>query len=412
MVGGISADWAKTDVLQAQAMGVDAFALNVVTTTADWSNNAIKLLFDAAGAAGFKLFFSFDMTHFNDPSEFIGLLQQYYNHPAYYKPTGANYVSTFYGGTKSFGYSTANAGWQAKLKDAAKSKGINTYFVPAFDDAPVDPANFFTTFPVADGAFAWEQSWPWPSQGIANVSSTRDAAYLTAARKASKTYMMGIAPIQFKHMGSGANYIRRGGLNFALRIPQILSLGPDVVQIQSWNDAGESHYIGNVWSWALSGTNIGSYTDGYDHSAWQILLKPFVKAFKAGVTSVTGVVPTSGNAQGVFWHSTLMNTASCNGDPIGVPQNRNLMENKIEVAVMLASGVSGKINVFSGGRQIASYGAVAGLNMFEVPGMVPGTVRVEVRTNTGALMLSGSGSKQVLADSSNCNYNPQVVALA
>ena len=83
---------AVTDVTQAQAMGFDAFALNVISTDA-WSMASISYLFQAAAAIGFHLFFSFDMTHFTDPSQFIPLLQMYANNPSYYKYENLPFVS-------------------------------------------------------------------------------------------------------------------------------------------------------------------------------------------------------------------------------------------------------------------------------------------------------------------------------
>jgi glucan endo-1,3-alpha-glucosidase len=258
-------------------------------------------------------------------------------------------AGTFDGGTQTFGYQNPNAGWQAKYRDALNSLSIPTYFVPAFDDSQ-----------------------------------------------------------------SSLNYYRLGGLDFALRISQILSLGPDFVEIQSWNDAGESHYIGSIWPWALSGTNVGSYTNGYDHSGWQILLKPFIAAYKAGITDVSQLVPTNGaHVQGVFWHATLLSTASCSGDSLGKPDGSQNMQDTIEVAVIVAAGVSGvKVNVFSGNQQVGSYDAVQGLNAWEVHGLQVGQVKVVVTSPYGGTLVSGTGPINVIADSNNCNYNPQVVGLA
>lgn len=50
------------DVSQAQSIGLDAFALNVQQPSAWWTHATLSLLFDAASQAGFKLFFSMDMS--------------------------------------------------------------------------------------------------------------------------------------------------------------------------------------------------------------------------------------------------------------------------------------------------------------------------------------------------------------
>lgn len=406
---------AVQDVQQTQAMGLDAFALNVQTTDS-WCTTSVGYLFSAAQAAGFKLFFSADMSSFSDPSTFIiTYLKPYYSNSAYYQYKGLPFVSTFYGGTLSTGYSSPNAFWQAKLKDVMNAAGMPIFFVPAFSDASTTPSTFFANFPVVDGQFNWDASWPWASQGMVNVSSADDVTYITSAKSFGKTFMMGISALQFKHMSTSQNWYRRGGLGLALRIPQILSAQPNFVEIQTWNDAGESHYIGPVWPEAISGTDITSYTDGFDHTGWQQLLTPFMKAFKAGATSVTSVVPTNGKSvQGVFWHSTLLSSATCSGDSIGkVSGLTSLVQDVVETAVMVASGVTGaKMIVTSNGVTIGTYALTTGLNAFEVPGMTAGVVSVKVVDAAGNTLMSGTGSKAVAADASYCNYNPQVVALA
>lgn len=73
-------------------MGFDAFALNVISTD-PWSMSAIAYLFQAAAAIGFHLFFSFDMTHFSDPSQFFAILKMYIGSPAYYHYDSLPFVS-------------------------------------------------------------------------------------------------------------------------------------------------------------------------------------------------------------------------------------------------------------------------------------------------------------------------------
>ena len=77
---------------QAQAVGFDAFALNIISMDS-WSTDAIATLFQAAALIGFSLFFSFDMINLSDPSEFIWLIQQYASNPAYYHHDGQPFVS-------------------------------------------------------------------------------------------------------------------------------------------------------------------------------------------------------------------------------------------------------------------------------------------------------------------------------
>lgn len=83
---------ARQDVKEAKDMGLDAFALNIISTEW-WSTDTIRWLFEAAQQVEFKLFFSFDMNHFSHPSQFIPLLKQYCDHNAYFMYNDLPFVS-------------------------------------------------------------------------------------------------------------------------------------------------------------------------------------------------------------------------------------------------------------------------------------------------------------------------------
>jgi glucan endo-1,3-alpha-glucosidase len=85
-------------------------------------------------------------------------------------------------------------------------------------------------------------------------------------------------------------------------MPQILAAKPDFVEYLTWNDGGESTYIGNVWPDAIENSVVHGYADGFNHTGWGAIIGPFITAFKAGATSVTDIVPSNGAvAAGVFW---------------------------------------------------------------------------------------------------------------
>ena len=209
--------------------------------------------------------------------------------------------------------------------------GHPIYFVPAFQDVAAS-SNFFTTeFPTLDGAMNWN-SWPFNTQGDIIVPTTDDVTYLNSAHSAGKTFMMGVSPLQFKHMDAGDNWYRRGEQNLEYRFGQVLNLQPDFVELQTWNDAGESHYMGNSWPEPISGTNIGAYTTAYDHTGYQQVLPAFIKAYKAGATTTSTMYPTNGAiAQGVFWHHTLLAAGDCSSDSLGKPTGANTVEDKVTV---------------------------------------------------------------------------------
>lgn len=194
-----------------------------------------------------------------------------------------------------------------------------------------------------------------------------------------------------------------------------MSLQPDFVEFLTWNDGGESSYIGNVWPDAIQGSPCHSYIDNFDHSGWgNNLIAPFITAYKAGSKNVADIVPSNGkNASGVFWHRTILTTATCASDPLGKPQGWNNAEDVVNVAVLLSSSAVGAtINVYSGGSKIGSKVGVKGLNAWSVSGLKVGNVKVEVLAKAGGnALLSTTGGKNVAADAAVCNYNYDVVAL-
>jgi len=146
--------------------------------------------------------------------------------------------------------------------------------------------------------------------------------------------MIGISPLQFKHVDSNDKWYRRGEQNLEYRFGQVLNLQPDFVEFQTWNDAGESHYMGNSWPEPTTGTNIGTYTTTYDHTGYQQVIPAFIRAWKAGDTTTSTMYPSNGAiAQSVFWHHTLLTNGSCTADSLGNPIGVETVENKVTVNI-------------------------------------------------------------------------------
>ncbi|KAJ2903532.1 hypothetical protein MKZ38_009754 [Zalerion maritima] len=363
MIGGISEAHCQQDVQDALDLGLDAFALNF-DQFASWSNATVDYLFDAADDLGFGLFFSFDMSgdYFSDPSEYAAYLLQYTSRGSYFLYSGTPLVSTF-----------------------------------------------------GDGVFNWD-SWPAANSGNISVPTSGDETYLSAASANSKLFMMGISPLQFKHISSSTNWYRRGESNLEVRLGQALSLQPDMLEIQTWNDGGESHYVGNLWKDPFEGSTAGeaiwAYAGEYHHAGYQEILKSFIRAWKAGDEATDGMVPTNGEAaQGVFWHHTLTVDGDCAGDDLGKPGGIDDAEDRLTAVVLVQEGQSGLYAIaWSGPTELGQVDLVEGYNSFFFGGMTPGIVTVEVWQND-AKILGASGPIQMTDSSSICNYNFQVVAL-
>lgn len=193
----------------------------------------------------------------------------------------------------------------------------------------------------------------------------------------------------------------------------MLELQPDFVEIITWNDSGESHYIGNCWPEAISGAPaIQAYSNGFDHTAWQDVLAPFISAYKNGATSISQVTPFGAFA-GAFWYRTILQSASCASDPLGRPQGADNAQDLINIAVLLPANTSGvTIRVSSGGNVVATLPTKPGLNEAAVS-IKTGAQKVELVASNGQVLGAGSSTQDVEADSSGvCNFNYQVVHIA
>lgn len=185
------------------------------------------------------------------------------------------------------------------------------------------------------------------------------------------------------------------------------------MEVITWNDAGESHYVGNFWPEQIAGTSEGDYANGYDHTGWQQVITPFITAYKNGATSVGQITTQSGSPEGAIWYRTLLKSASC----ANTITNYQQAEDAINFAVVLpASDAAYTIEVYSNDALIGTFSGVEGLNYESVPGLQAGSGQsIRVLDGSGNVVKTANGTKDVLnesSDSSMCNWNYEVVGLS
>ncbi|KND88090.1 Glucan endo-1,3-alpha-glucosidase agn1 [Tolypocladium ophioglossoides CBS 100239] len=407
MVGSMTQDEATQDVRDARSAGFNAFALNTHDISSAWAVNALTYLFNAADqTTDFKLFISFDMSWKTiTPSDIPAFLVNYTGRASYYKVNGNPFVSTY------FGQDFTSDQWNTGFRQPLKTRNVTPFFVPDFDRWPGYPNNFVNSYPVIDGAFSWESAWPAPGSGVSPVSDSIDSNVLQQTRAAGKVYMMPLSSFQFKYMSDGKWY-RIGEVNLPQRMEQILALQPDFVEFLTWNDAGEGHYIGNVFPDAISCCpDIQSYANNFDHKGWQQLVKPFMDAYRNGATDSSKIMPPSSSPVGTLWYRTLLTSASCSS----TVSNHEQGQDAINYGVILpSSGYT--INVYSNGKQLGSFPGKAGLNYQSVLGLqTGGDQRIDILDSSNNKVATATGTKNVLAqslDSTLCNWNYEVVGLS
>ncbi|GFF26046.1 mutanase Pc12g07500 [Aspergillus lentulus] len=293
------ADWIRNMNLAMEAH-IDAFALNIA---AGWVDNDAQIAnaFTAADSLGFKLFFSFDYAG-NGPwaeSDVYNLIRTYGSNTAYYHYNGAPFVSTFEG--------TDNANDWITIKAET-----GCFFMPDWSSRGAEVA-LKLGGGVADGLFSWA-AWAW---GSWNMTTYVDASYNQTLN--GKPYMMPVSPWFFTNLpGYKKNWLWRSDDLWYDRWQQVWYFQPEFVEIISWNDFGESHYIGPLDDTQYSAFKIGNapynYVENMPHDGWRQLLPYVIDTYRNGRATfdtevlVTWYRPTLASACGDG--GTTANTAS------------------------------------------------------------------------------------------------------
>ncbi|RHZ66652.1 hypothetical protein CDV55_103731 [Aspergillus turcosus] len=269
-----SADWAK-HIRLAQDAQIDAFALNIAARDAI-NAQSIPLAFEAAQAARFKIFFSFDYVARGpwNQDDVTELLLRYKVNEAYYRNNGRPLASTFEG--------SENAEEWINIKAST-----DCFFIPDWSSLGAKAA-LDKGYGTVDGLFSWAA---WPS-GPQDINTQVDVSYLKHLNESEGlVYMMPVSPWFYTNLpGYGKNWLWRGDDLWHDRWQEVLSVRPEFVEIISWNDYGESHYIGPLHEGGYELFRTGkapfNYAENMPHDGWRTLLPFIIGTYKHGHAEV------------------------------------------------------------------------------------------------------------------------------
>ncbi|KAJ5165678.1 Glycoside hydrolase family 71 [Penicillium coprophilum] len=265
-------DW-EHEINLAREAHIDGFALNFGSGV-DY-NLAFLKAFVTADKLSFKFVLSFDYAG-NGPfakDDVIDRLRDWTSFGAYYHFRGKPLVSTFEG--------PANAADWVQIKAE-----VDCFFMPDWSSRGAKDALALKT---ADGLFNWA-AWPW---GNTDMDTYVDASYLDyLERSGGKPYMMPVSPWFYTNLpGYNKNWLWRGDNLWRDRWEEVMVVQPDLVQIISWNDFGESHYIGPLPEGNYKAFDVGkapyNYILGMPHDAWRKLLPYWIDTYKKGKASIS-----------------------------------------------------------------------------------------------------------------------------
>ncbi|KAJ3563808.1 hypothetical protein NP233_g8693 [Leucocoprinus birnbaumii] len=295
-------DWSK-DITLAASKGIDAFSLNIGHEAwqfrrAQDAYTAAKNLNSTKGIS-FRLFPSFDMSTLpcamaSQGEALQDFVTEFHNHSNQFMYKGKMFVTTFGGEQCSYGQKTMDDGWWKILK----SGKIGVFLVTAFFQ---DPA-LYGGYRSPDGALAWNSAWP---MGNYPINSEYDEKYFECL--GNRTYMAAVSPWMF------TNFVYRGDdWLFASRWELLVAQRKRIhlIQVISWNDYGESHYIGPI-------------------SDWLDLMYYYIVAFK------TGKYPPIDKDRVFLWGRLYPKDLDVVADPVGKPRNWDFTQDSIWAVLFL-----------------------------------------------------------------------------
>ena len=274
----------KREIRQAQAAGIDGFALNCGA----WYDEPhyprrVKAIYQAALelGTGFKLFFSVDFAGLkgHPPGEFesyvLDMVKTYGHHPNQLLVDGRTVVSTF-GGERGIA-------WKKEILAPLKAAGYDVFLVPFFyprprvtelpDEATVRE-HFRKWADLVDGMFYFGGA------GTAPQLAASNAAYARVLREAGKVCMCSFSPMYWGAAQPDRRYYETcGGEGTELQWRSIIREQPDWVEIVTWNDFSES-YICPI---ASSGQSVPSYLKSRSsHAGYLELSRYYMEWYKTG----------------------------------------------------------------------------------------------------------------------------------
>lgn len=308
----------EREIRQAQAMGIDGFALNA----GGWLRQPYYIryaaqMFEAALRldSGFKLMFSADMCCGIGVDDVEDMMRRFPGNlryaPVYFRYQGAFVLTTFAGeklGPGAWrqiradlenGVNPSTHVEPSALPAAARAPvnvPMKIFLVPAFfwggelPDRTAIKKNFSAWRAVLDGFFYWGIAGV-PGSGGTLDQLASSQHYAQVLHSAGKVYM---APVCLQFWGANANryYEYGGGAGMrAMWMDAIRVTHPDWVEIVTWNDFIEGTYVSpiddpNRYPGAnfLDASGIPLVLRGYFHSRAGIgsLVKYFIDWYKTG----------------------------------------------------------------------------------------------------------------------------------
>lgn len=403
-----------SDMQLAKATGIDAFALNIGTD--EFTDDQLAYAYESAANNDMKVFISFDFNWF-DPStdaDIVGqTIAKYSTQSSQLSIDGAIFASSF-------------AGDGLDVSAVRSAAGIDIFFAPNFH--PIETDDPTTKIDAALNWMGWSNNGnnKAPTEASSNVTvlqgdhtyrewlSTRSDSSL--AKRSDLKYIAPVSPWFSTHYGAEVSYSKNfvfpSDLLWFERWNEILTLAPQYVEMITWNDYGESHYIGPLSSLHYD-DGASKWVNDMPHDGFRDMAKPYIAAFKAGATSVDDYITED---QLIYWYRPTTSDVECDDTDNtmapatndsgnyfhGKPNGYQDMQDAVFLVALLTA--DGTVTINSGDSS-QTFDGVAGANAFQVP-MGVGQQSFSL-TRGSETVLSGTSLKDI---QDQCKYKQHTCA--
>jgi glucan endo-1,3-alpha-glucosidase len=341
----------KREIREAQAAGIDGFALNC----GSWHNEPhyprrTKQIYQAAQelGTGFRLFFSIDL---GNPDFILDMVKTYARHPCQFTFRNRVVVSTF---------SADAVPWKEKVFKPLQEAGIEVFFVPYFYPRPA------TELPSYDVIVKHHERWAdvvdglfyFGAAGLPADLAASNAAYARRMREVGKVSMASYTPTYWGHKQPGRRYYEsQGGEGTELQWKSIIEAQPDWVEIVTWNDFGEASYVCPIEDFGKS-LSFLEPPPRRGHSGYLELSRYFIEWYK------TGRKPEMKREGLFYFYRTHPREAEAPGDK-PVKDRHGPVEDVLYVTTLAASAA--ELRVATGPAKPAPLAVKPGLQHHRVP---------------------------------------------
>jgi hypothetical protein len=383
----------EQDIRDAQAAGIDGFALNCGQWDSPGSNptyvNHTEMMYIAAErlGTGFKLFFSVDTTNLVD---IVDMISSHANRTNSFRYQGKLVVSTS---------GQNGVDWQNKVFQPLQQAGINVFFVPYFypdNGAPYTMAavtNLLAKYTFLDGLFYFPAATP-------QYLTTVNEYYLLPCRGAGKLYMASYSPSYWGNAwptNTGRPYYEsQGGEGTMFEWMWIINNQPDWVEMTTWNDFNENTWCSPIVSPVQYESELSTPTR-YGHGGYLELSKYYISWYKTGRQP-----PINQDSLYYFYRTHSTNAIASNTGPNDFPvtlfSNNGIVQDVIYTTTFLTSPAQ---LVVSSGDTLVTNSLPAGISSQRTPFAAGAQVISVLRDGIPVLLAQGP---DILANITNYDY--------